>query len=399
MKYSHLFEKGKIGSLELKNRVVMPAMGTSLAGPNGEVTDHQIAYYEERAKGGTGLIIVEYTSIDYDYGKSTFNQLRIDEERFVPGIHRLVTAVQKYGAKVFVQLQHSGRETTSMVLGGGRQIIAPSSVTCAAIGEEPREMTNTEVKETINKFVMGAFRCKRAGADGVELHGAHGYLINQFLSPNTNLRTDEYGGSFENRMRFVEEIVVGIKNMCGNDFPVSIRLSVDEFEEGGTTIELSKQIAQYLEKIGADAIHASCGNYNSMDKMIESMMFEQGWRVYLAQAVKEAVTIPVITVGVIREPEFADKILADGKADFIAMGRSHIADPEWVKKAQEGRDKEIRKCICCLNCTRGLTAHISCSLNIRAGRELEFRELKQVEEKRKVAIVGGGPGGMERLEF
>ncbi|MEH7245946.1 FAD-dependent oxidoreductase [Neobacillus niacini] len=395
MKYSHLFEKGKIGSLELKNRVVMPAMGTSLAGPNGEVTDHQIAYYEERAKGGTGLIIVEYTSIDYDYGKSTFNQLRIDEERFVPGIHRLATAVQKYGAKVFVQLQHSGRETTSMVLGDGRQIIAPSSVTCTAIGEEPREMTNAEVKQTINKFVMGAFRCKRAGADGVELHGAHGYLINQFLSPNTNLRTDEYGGSFKNRMRFVEEIVVGIKNMCGKDFPVSIRLSVDEFEEGGTTIELSKQIAQYLEKIGADAIHASCGNYNSMNKMIESMMFEQGWRVYLAQAVKEAVTIPVITVGVIREPEFADKILADGKADFIAMGRPHIADPEWAKKAQEGRDKEIRKCICCLHCTRGVTAHISCSINIRAGRELEFRELKKIEEKRKVAIVGGGPGGME----
>lgn len=394
MNYNHLFSKGRIGNLELKNRIIMPAMGTNLGGPNGEVTDHQIAYYEDRAKGGTGLIIVEYTSIDYEYGRSTFNQLRIDEDRFIPGIHRLAAAVQKYGAKLFVQLQHSGRETSTHILGGGRQIVAPSPVTCAAIGEEPRELTNSEVKETINKFVMAALRCKRAGVDGVELHGAHGYLINQFLSPNTNLRSDEYGGSFENRMRFVEEIVVGIKEKCGPDFPVSIRLSVDEFEEGGTTIELSKKIALHLEKVGADAIHASCGNYNSMDKMIESMMFEQGWRVYLAEAIKEVVNIPVITVGVIREPEFAEKVLAENRADFIAMGRSHLADPEWAKKAMEGREKEIRKCICCLQCTRG-GSHVSCAVNVRTGRELEFKELKHIGVERKIAIVGGGPGGME----
>ncbi|MDF2790124.1 MAG: NADH:flavin oxidoreductase/NADH oxidase [Neobacillus sp.] len=394
MKYNHLFEKGRIGKLVLKNRVVMPAMGTSLSGPNGEVTDHQIAYYEERAKGGTGLIIVEYTSIDYEFGKAAFNQLRIDGDRFIPGINRLAAAVQKYGAKLFVQLQHPGRETTSMVLGEGRQIVAPSPVTCAAIGEEPRELTTPEVKEIVNKFVLGAWRCKRAGVDGVELHGAHGYLINQFLSPNTNLRTDEYGGSFENRMRFVEEIIVGIKEKCGSDFPVTIRLSVDEFEEGGTTVELSKEIARYLENIGADAIHASCGNYNSMDKMVESMLFEQGWRVYLAEEMKKAVKIPVFTVGVIREPEFAENILAEGRADFIAMGRSHLADPEWAKKALEGRETEIRKCICCLNCTRA-ASHVSCALNVRTGRELEFKELKPVEEKRHVAVVGGGPGGME----
>ncbi|WHY88499.1 FAD-dependent oxidoreductase [Neobacillus novalis] len=394
MKFRHLFEKGRIGSLVLKNRIVMPAMGTNLAGPNGEITDHQIAYYEERAKGGTGLIFVEYTSIDYEYGRAAFNQLRIDEHRFIPGIHRLSNAVQKYGAKLFVQLQHPGRETTSMVLGGGRQIVAPSPVTCAAIGEEPRELTTAEVKEIVNKFVMGAVRCQLAGVDGVELHGAHGYLINQFLSPNTNLRSDEYGGSFENRMRFVEEIVVGIKEKCGWDFPVTIRLSVDEFEEGGTNVELSKEICRYLEKVGVDAIHASCGNYNSLNKIIESMLFDQGGRVYLAEEIKKVVKIPVITVGVIREPAFADNILAEGRADFIAMGRSHLADPEWAKKASEGRDQEIRKCICCLNCTRS-TAHVLCALNVRTGRELEFKEIKPIEDKRNVAIVGGGPGGME----
>ncbi len=340
-----------------------------------------------------GLIIVEYTSIDYKLGRANFNQLRIDEDRFMSGFYRLANAVHKYDAKIFVQLQHPGRETTSHNL-NGNQIVAPSPVTCAAIGEQPRELTTEEVKDIVNQFVMGAVRCKMAGIDGVELHGAHGYLINQFMSPGTNLRRDEYGGSFENRMRFVEEIVTGIKEQCGPDFPVTIRISVDEFEEGGLNIELSQEISQYLEKIGVDAIHASCGNYNSMDKMVESMMFEQGWRVYLADAVKKVVNIPVITVGVIREPEFAETVLSEGKADFIAMGRAHIADPEWAKKAYEGREKEIRKCICCLNCTR-TAGHVKCSLNIRAGRELEFKEMKKINEKRHVAIVGGGPGGME----
>ena len=313
----------------------------------------------------------------------------------MPGIHRLANAVKKYGARIFVQLHHAGRETSTHILGGGRQIVAPSAVTCAAIGEEPRELTTAEVKEIINKFVMGALRCKIAGVDGVELHGAHGYLINQFLSPNTNLRTDEYGGSFENRMRFVEEIVTGIKNTCGADFPVSVRMSVDEFDEGGLDIPLSKKIARSLEAIGVDAIHASCGNYNCMDKMIESMMYEQGWRVYLAEAIKEEVNIPVIAVGLIQEPEFAEKIIADGRADFIAMGRSHIADPEWAQKALEGRAEEIRKCITCLYCTTKSAGHVKCSVNVRTGRELEFKEFKRIDEKRHVAIVGGGPGGME----
>ena len=394
MNYSRLFQQGKIGQLTLKNRVVMSPMGTSLAGPNGEVSDHLIAYYEERAKGGTGLIIVEFTSIDYELGRGMINQVRIDDDRFVPGMHRLANAVHKYGAKIFVQLHHAGREATPLWT-GGKQIVAPSPVTCAAIGMEPRELTTAEVKELVNKFVMGAVRCKLAGVDGVELHGAHGYLINQFLSPFTNLRTDEYGGSFENRMRFAKEIICGIKEKCGTGFPVTIRLSVDEFEKDGMTVEMSQEAARYLESIGADGLHASCGNYNTMNKMIESMMYEQGWRVYLAEALKKVVNIPVITVGVIREPEFAEKILVEGKADFIALGRAHIADPEWSKKAFEGREKEIRKCITCLYCTTKSQGHVECSVNIRAGRELEFKEMKRAEEKRNVAIVGGGPGGME----
>ena len=393
MRYHHLFSTGKIGSLVLKNRVVMPGMSTNLASPNGEVTDHQIRYYEERAKGGVGLIITEFTTIDYEYGKGAVNQLRIDKDGFVPGLHRLANAVHKYGAKIFVQLHHAGRESNS-ALTEGKQIVAPSPVMCEAIGEEPRELTTLEVKELISKFIQGAYRCKLAGIDGVELHGAHGYLINQFLSPNTNLRTDEYGGTFEKRMRFLEEIVLGIKKQCGEDYPVTVRLSVDEFDEGGTDVALSKKISRYLESIGVDGLHASCGNYNSMETIIESPLFEQGWRVYLAEEIKKEVHIPVIAVGAIREPKFVESILAEGKADFVAIGRGHIAEPEWVRKVSEGREKEIRMCVSCLHCSYS-KGHLSCSINARAGRELEFQEFKKIEEKRHIVIVGGGPGGME----
>ncbi|OLS40431.1 FAD-dependent oxidoreductase [Bacillus sp. MRMR6] len=396
MKYRHLFEKGSIGNLKLKNRVVMPPMGTNLSGPNGEVTDHQIAYYEERAKGGAGLIIVEFSCIDYEYGKGFINQLRIDDDRFIPGILRLVNAVHKYGTKLFMQIHHGGRQSSSQLI-GGNQIVAPSPVTCAAIGEEPRELSNAEVIEIVDKFVLAAVRCKNAGVDGVEVHGAHGYLINQFLSPYTNLRTDEYGGNFENRMKFLEEIILGIREKCGADYPVTVRLSVDEFVEGGIDLTLGKKISRYLEKLGVDALHISAGNYDSMDKVIETSVYKQGWRVYLAEEIKKEVKIPVIAVGVIREPEFANSVLSDGKADFVAIGRGQIADPEWSKKAMEGRETEIRKCISCLHCIKTAMSggHIQCSINIRAGRELEFPELRKIELKRNVAIVGGGPAGME----
>ncbi|MBT2642733.1 FAD-dependent oxidoreductase [Bacillus sp. ISL-41] len=393
MNYPLLFSVGKIGSLTLKNRVVMPAMGTGLASADGEMTEQQIRYYEERAKGGTGLIITEFTTIDFEMGRGAANQLRVDNDRFISGFRRLAEAVHTYGARIFVQLHHAGRESSSY-LTGGKQIVAPSPVACKAIGEEPRELTISEVKEIIGKFVEGAVRCKSAGIDGVELHGAHGYLINQFLSPNTNLRKDKYGGSFEKRMRFVEEIVRGIKQECGADYPVTVRLSVDEFEEGGMDLTLSRKVSRYFEKIGVDGIHASSGNYNTMEKVIESPLFEEGWRVYLAEEIKKEVNIPVFAVGNIRDPQFVESILAEGRADFVSIGRGHIADPDWVRKVAEGREKEIKMCISCLHCvyTKG---HIECSVNVRAGRELEFLEMSPIEKKRHVVVVGGGPGGME----
>ncbi len=398
MNYQYLFKEGKIGNLTLKNRIVMSPMGTNLADSEGAVTDHQIAYYEERAKGGTGLIIVEFTCIDYEYGKGFVRQLRLDDDRFIPGIHRLANAIHKYGSKVFVQIHHAGRQSNSSLI-NGKQIVAPSSVPCAAVGEVPRELTTAEVKELVNKFVQAAVRCQQAGIDGVEVHGAHGYLINQFLSPEANLRTDEYGGNFENRMRFLKEIILGIREKCGEDYPVTVRLSVDEFIEGGIDLELGKEIARSLENLGVDGLHISCGTYDSQDKIVESPLFEQGWRVYLAEAIKKVVTIPVITVGSIREPQFVENILAEGKADFVAMGRGLIADPEWVKKTMEGRETEIRKCINCLHCIHSVNnnLHVRCSINARAGRELEFKELNRLpaNENRHVVVVGGGPGGIE----
>lgn len=398
MHYENIFKEGKIGNLTLKNRIVMPPMGTNLAGPEGEVTDELIAYYEERAKGGTGLIITEFTCIDYEYGKGFIRQLRFDEDRFIPGMQRLAQAVQKYGTKMFVQIHHAGRQSSSALI-NGKQIVAPSNIASAAVGEEPRELATEEVKELVNKFVQTAVRCKQAGIDGVEIHGAHGYLINQFLSPQSNLRNDEYGGSFENRLRFIEEIITGIREKCGQEYPVTVRLSVDEFIDGGIDLQLGKQISRHLEKLGIDGLHISCGTYESMDKIIESPLFEQGWRVYLAEEIKKEVNIPVITVGNIREPQFVETILEDGKADFVAIGRGLIAEPEWVNKTMAGREAEIRKCISCLHCIHSAmgNSHILCSLNARAGRELQFIELKQLpaDEKRHVVVVGGGPGGME----
>lgn len=393
MNYENIFKPGKIGKLALKNRIVMPGMSTSLGGAFGEINDHVIRYYEERAKGGTGLIITEFTTIDYELGRGAMNQLRIDHDRFITGFYRLANAVHKYGAKIFVQLHHAGRQGNSL-LTDGKQIVAPSPVMCKGVGEQPRELTTAEVKELVQKFIAGAVRAKTAGVDGVEVHGAHGYLINQFLSPKSNIRTDEYGGSFENRMRFLKEIVVGIKEKCGQDFPVTVRLSVDEFDEGGQDVSLSKEICRYLEAIGVDGIHASCGNYNSMETIIESPLYEEGWRVYLAEEMKKVVKIPVITVGNIRDPKYVDSIIGEGKADFVAIGRGHIADPEWVRKVEEGREKEIRMCTSCLHCLYS-KGHLSCSINARAGRELEFSEFPPAKEKHRVVIVGGGPGGIE----
>lgn len=396
MKYKHLFSKGSIGSLELKNRVVMPAIGTSFATASGEASSELIRYYEERAKGGCGLIITEIAKVDEEYGAGLPTQLTVTSPKHVPQLERLANAVHKYGTKIFVQLHHPGRETHSHLI-EGRQIVAPSAIMCKRTNEMPRALTTEEVKGLVKKFVTGAKIAQIAGMDGVELHGAHGYLINQFLSPYSNRREDQYGGNFENRMRFITEIILGIKHTCGNDFPISVRLSADEFVEGGLKLKDTIQIAKYLENIGVDVLNISSGTYESGITIIEPTSYPQGWKRHLAQGVKDAVTIPVIAVNVIRTPEFAESLLADGTVDFVALGRAQLADPAWCNKASEGREDQIRPCISCLHCIEeaGKGRTLKCAVNPLVGREIEFESMEVTGEGRTVAIIGGGPGGME----
>jgi len=395
--YERLFSSGKIGRLEVPNRIVMLAMGTVLADSSGEVTEHEIKYFEERARGGTGLIITEVTVVDNELGKTGTVNPRADDNRFIPSLARLAEAVHKYDTRIFVQLAHAGRQGRT-ALTEGRQLVAPSAIMCRATGEEPRALSAREIRNLVVRFGEAALRCQLAGMDGVELHAAHGYLLNQFISPHTNRRTDEYGGTFEKRLRIMEEIVAAIRDRCGADLAICARISVDEFVEGGITLEMGKEIVAGLEQFGVDAINVSCGIYESIPNIIEPIYYRQGWRVPLAEAVKQVTSLPVITAGVIREPDFAEQVLANGQADFVGLGRGLLADPFWARKAREGRADSIRKCISCNFCLREETfaRHISCAVNARAGRELELAGGPEpCDLPRKVVVAGGGPGGME----
>ncbi len=396
MKYEAIFSKGQIGKLEIKNRIVMPAMGTSLASFTGEASDEIIRYYEERAKGGCGLIITEITRVDDESGIGTPNQLCAMDLKHIPRLERLANAVHRYDTKIFLQLHHPGRESHGNII-GGKQITAPSPIMSSAIGEMPRELSTEEVKGLVEKFVFGAYIAKSAGIDGVELHGAHGYLIGQFMSPLTNLRTDKYGGNFEGRMKFITEIILGIKKTCGKDFPISVRIDGDEFVPGGFTLEDAAMAAKYLENLGINAINVSAGTYESVNTIIEPISYPQGWKKHLSAAIKEVVNIPVIACDVIRKPDFAESLLKSNNLDFVAIGRGQLADAEWGKKAFEGRESEIRPCISCLYCIQELMdcKTIKCAVNPRMGRELEFNNLKTDGNNRVVAILGGGPAGME----
>lgn len=393
---NRLLEPGKIGKLTIRNRVVMPAIGTSLASSTGEASDRMIRYYEERAKGGCGLIITEITRVNDEHGVGTPNQLCVTEAYQIERLERLARAVHRHGSRIFVQLHHPGRQSHSRVI-GGRQIVAPSAVTCKTIGEEPRALTTEEVESLVKDFVKGAVIAKTAEIDGVELHAAHGYLICQFLSPATNLRTDKYGGDFMNRVRFLSEIVTGIRYMCGRDFPISVRIDGDEFVENGFQLEEAVKLARYLESIGVDAINVSSGSYESAVTIIEPYSYPQGWKRHLAQAVKDAVKIPVIACDAIKDAEFAEKLLEEGNVDFVAIGRAQLADPSFVNKAAADRKEDTRPCIGCLVCIETLMSgkQLRCAVNPCLGYEAEYADLKKDGNNRPVVVVGGGPSGLQ----
>lgn len=443
MKYEKLFTPGKIGNVEIKNRVVMPPMMLGFGQMDGRPTEEMMNYYEERAKGGTGLIVTEITRINDFSGASAFAQLAISHDYHIAPLAEMIRRVHKHGAKMFIQLHHPGRQNLGLLMGTvplsigmekimgkaydrmfykvapiGKKMmekdivlktVSPSKCERAYSAESlNREMSKKEIKKIIGQFIDGAVRAQKAGADGVELHAAHGYLIQQFLSPYTNRRTDEYGGSLENRLRFLREIVEGIKAKCGKEYPIIVRLSVDEFYEKigkpgiGYTLEEGVQMAKAIEKMGADAIDVSSAGYDTYNYWLEPTSFEPGWRKYLAAAVKKEVSIPVLAANLIRSPEQAEAQLEEGIQDFVCLGRPHIADPHWANKAKEGRADEIKRCICCLYCMESMQnnaykgTHANCSVNPKLGHEKET--LKMDGNGRAVVIIGAGPAGLSAAE-
>jgi len=349
----------------------MPAIGVNLSAQGGGVSDDIIAYYQARAAGGVGLIISEVTRVVDGAGAGAPYQLAARNVEDVPGLKRLTNAIHLYGAKFFVQLHHPGIMASPYVT--NTQSVAPSAVVAAE--GLLHELTTDECDELVQAFISGAVIAQQAGADGVELHGAHGYLINDFLSPAINFRTDKYGGSLEGRMRFVITILQGIKSQCGAHFPVSVRINAEEEMSGGIDLEEAKKIAVVLERSGVDAINVSC---LLKEGCIEPRTYKQGWKKYMAAAIKEVVKVPVIAVCNIKEPKIGEQLLAEGVCDLIGVGRGHLADPQWCNKAFGGRGHEICLCIGCLACFGEICKlkRIKCVVNPATGRELEYNHLQ-----------------------
>ena len=444
MAFEHLLSPMNIGTLTIKNRTVMTAAEMSLGQPDGTPTERLMDYYEERARGGVGLIIPGVTRVNDMGAASTYTQLAMSHDYHIEPMRAFVERIHRHGAKLGIQLHHPGRQgyssstnslplvipivnrfpkvldgifkATPILLGmEERKLIwsvqAPSKVELANHGAmRMHAMSRREVKNLINDFIEAAVRCQKAGVDLVELHGGHGYMIQQFLSPNTNHRTDEYGGSFENRMRFVSEIIQGIRARCGRDYPLMVRLTADEMyarigKPGkGYDVETGKKIAIELEKLGVDAINVTSACYDVYNGWLEPTSYEPGWRAYLAREIKSVVSIPVVAANFIRSPEQAEWQIAEGYQDFMGSARTFICEPHWVQKLEEGRPEDIKRCIGCLNCISSFMTNAKvgkngeCALNPAVGREREDNALPRDGEGKQAVIVGAGPAGLMAAE-
>lgn len=397
-KYANLMSRGKIGSLELRNRLIMPAMSETLTDKHGLYTDDEMAYYAERAKGGTGLIITSFGCVDPG-GLGAANQLCAYDQENIVSLKKISSGVHRWNGRIFLQLHHAGRAADPAVT--GREPIGPSAIpTSLEFGGQlpmPRAMTRDEIHWMVDKFAFAAGIAKSSDFDGVEVHCAHSYLLNQFLSPMSNHRSDEYGGTTENRARIVTEIIRRIKAEQGAGFPVSVRLETEEGVPEGLHVEEAVKIARLLERAGADMINISAGGYECERLCIAPAGYiEEGYLVPNAAKIKAAVNIPVAVVGLIRSFEMADEIISSGKADFIVMGRPHIADPYMIKKLAEERENEIRPCINCLHCTdSAAVGRMECAVNPTIGYEKDFQNYLRNGNARCIAVVGGGPAGCE----
>ncbi|MBI2908955.1 MAG: FAD-dependent oxidoreductase [Chloroflexi bacterium] len=400
--FPKLFEPAKIDKVRLRNRIVMLPMGTAYASAIGEVTQKTIDHYVARARGGVGMVTVGGTS---PFGRRNLNSPVLDADWYMAGHYELVEAVHAEGVAISTQLSHSGRQWYPWALAPEQAPVSASDVTCYYLGErefpKPRPLSKDEIYRIMDQWADAAGRAKKVGYDFIELHAAHGYLIEQFMSPFSNKRTDEFGGSLQNRMRFPLELFQRVRRTVGDSYPVGFRLGVEEFIDGGITIQESPTMAKMLEAAGAAYISVGCGIYETHTRTTDPMADPEGWKAYLWEAIKKAVKIPVIGGGGLKHPAFCEDVLVQGKCDFIGLARPLLADPEWPTKAREGRTDDIRPCISCLECLHGSSRRRlgggarRCTVNAATGREAEFLVLKPAAVKRKVMVVGGGPGGME----
>ena len=407
--FPHLFSPIQLGGLELPNRVVHVPTDISSSHADGEVSERDIHHHTDIARGGAGFIIVGATTPDLRTGRPTVTCLVADGDNYIPGLARLAEGMHRYGAKCAVQLQHPGRQcaipryntlgATDRVLklpwSAGHEIIYENA---DEKGKEIRAASISEILELVDLFSEAAWRVKQAGFDAVELHAAHGYLLSEFMSPFLNQRNDRFGGSFENRMRFPLAVIDGIQKKCGRGFPVLVRYSFDEWYAGGRGAEEGVEIARVLERAGCAAVDLSMGMQESPGAGFDPMQYPQGWATYAAEAVKKAIRIPVITSHSLRDPEYCDRIIAEGRTDLVGLARQLLADPYWPVKAQYGRVKSIRKCISCLGgCWQEslMAKHeIACSINAACGNSA-YAAMKRTTKAARVAVVGGGPAGME----
>lgn len=393
--YPNIFKPITVNRTVFKNRVVMTPMGTNYGEPDGQMSYQHINYYRLRAKGGTGLIIVENANVDFPTGSNGTSQIRIDHDSFMPRLYKLTDTIHDEGGMVAIQINHAGASASSART--GVQPVSSSNVPSKDGGEEPRPLTKEEMEVIVKKYGEAAKRAVTAGFDAVEVHCGHSYLISQFLSPIYNKRTDEFGGSPENRARFGRMVLEEVRKQVGPFTPILCRISADEMLPGGNTLEDCLEYLQYFDEF-VDVYNVSAGLNQSLQYQIDSNCYADGWRSYMAKAVKEKYGKPVITMGNIRSPKVANEILERGDADFIEIGRGLIADPDWVNKAEFGCEDDIRKCISCnIGCAGnriGNNRPIRCTVNPAVLEGEEYRKLK-VNKACNVVVIGGGTTGME----
>jgi 2,4-dienoyl-CoA reductase-like NADH-dependent reductase (Old Yellow Enzyme family)/thioredoxin reductase len=399
-KLKHLFTPIRIKSMELKNRIAMAPMGTLMSAEDGNPSERLTHYYELRAKGGAGLIMVEDTAAHFStaFGMGEIGVAAIYDDKFIPGWKKFNERIHAAGAKTSVQIWHPGRQSPS--LGPERPPIAPSLLPCPcpACQDLPHAMTIAEIEEMIEAFAQAGRRVKESGFDAVEIGGTHGYLIAQFMSAYSNRRTDGYGGDLRSRMHFALEIVSSIRSKVGPDFPIIFRFSADEMVLGGRNLDESLTIAPWLVAAGVDCLHVSAGVYANVQTIVVAPSYvPKGYLIRAAQEIKRAVNVPVMAVGRLNDPSMADEVVAQGRADLVAVGRGFFADPEWGNKAAAGDLEDIRWCTGCMQgCIHTLmTAYtMKCQVNPEVGREQKMA-IARTDKPKRVLVIGGGPAGME----